>query len=375
MHHTIMNIPFVDLSDQYKLIKKEIDIAIKDVIKKTAFVGGENNEFVARFEKEFASYIGVPYCVTCGNGTDSLEILLAAFGIGKGDEVIAPSHTWISTAEAVNNVGATPVFIDTLPEYFTINPKLIEAKVTKKTKAIIPVHLYGLPAEMDEIMKIAKKHNLTVIEDCAQAHGAVYKGKKVGTIGHAGSFSFYPGKNLGAYGDAGCIVTNNKAIALACRMIGNHGQLVKHEHKRIGRNSRLDGLQAAVLSVKLRYLDTWNALRQKHADLYNSLLKDISGITVPSKPSYSTHVFHVYAIRTKKRDALKAYLAKKGIGTSIHYPQTLPSLSFYRDKKHRYPVSESYVSDLLSLPMYAELTMRQIRYIVEAIRSANRKSR
>jgi len=362
-----MNIPFVDLSIQYKNIKNEIDISIRDVIRKTAFVGGDNNGFVARFEKEFASYIGVPYCVTCGNGTDSLEILLTAFSIGAGDEVIVPSHTWISTAEAVNNVGAQPIFIDTLPGFYTIDPSKIEAKITKRTKAIIPVHLYGLPAEMDEIMQVAKKHNLMVIEDCAQAHGATYRGKKVGTIGHAGSFSFYPSKNLGAYGDAGCIVTKNKQLALQCRMIGNHGQLTKYEHKRLGRNSRLDGLQAAILSVKLKYLDQWNVLRKQHADFYTSLLKDIPGIIFPSKPKYSTHVYHVYAIQTKKRDGLKAHLKEKGIETSIHYPEILPSVFFYRDKRNHYPVSESYVPNLLSLPMYAELTEKEIRYVARVI--------
>ena len=273
--------------------------------------------FLKRFEEEFSRAHQVKFGITVNSGTSALCLAVACLKETErwreGDEILVPAVTFIATSNVLIEQGLKPVFVDVDPRTYNIDPSKIEAKITKRTKAIIPVHLYGLPAEMDEIMQVAKKHNLMVIEDCAQAHGATYRGKKVGTIGHAGSFSFYPGKNLGAYGDAGCIVTKNKIIAEQCRMIGNHGQLTKYEHKRLGRNSRLDGLQAAILSAKLKHLDRWNALRRKHAELYTSLLKTIPEIATPACPSYSSHVYHVYAIQTKKRDSLKAYLKEKGI--------------------------------------------------------------
>lgn len=358
-------IHFVDLKAQYLTIKNEMDTAMKQVMDETAFVGGK---YVSQFEQEFANYIGTKHCIGCANGTDTMEIILQAYGIGRGDEVIVPAHTWVSTAEVVANVGATPIFVDTLEKYFTIDPTKIEAKISSKTKAIIPVHLCGLPAEMDEIMDIAQKHNLVVIEDCAQAHGAEYKGKRVGTIGHAGSFSFYPGKNLGAYGDGGGITTNDDAIAEKCRIIGNHGQKAKHEHLVVGRNSRLDGLQAAVLSVKLKYLDQWNASRAKNADVYNSLLKG-NLIATPSTPEYSKHVFHLYMIRVNDRDSLMKKLAENQVFTGIHYPHVLPSMPAFFEENHQenYPVSSEYCQQIVSLPMFAELTQEQIEKVCELV--------
>ncbi len=365
-----MNIPLVDLKKQYFVIKPEIDSAIKAVIRDTAFIGGANNKYVNKFENEFAKYLGVKNCVSCANGTDSLEILLRAFGIGKGDEVIVPALTWISTAEAVSSVGAKPVFADILPDYYTIDPKKIKEKISDKTKAIIPVHLYGLPAEMNEIMIIAKKYKLIVIEDCAQAHGAEYKGKKVGTIGDAGSFSFYPGKNLGAYGDAGCMVANDENIAKKVRMIANHGQLKKHEHLVEGRNSRMDGIQAAILNVKLSYLNKWVKARIQNAQIYNKYFKSIN-IKIPAAPKYSKHAFHLYVVQVDNRDKAQLFLKNSGIDSGIHYPTPLPFLKVYNKNNYQpmdFPVAYEITKKILSLPMFPELTEKQISYIVKIVR-------
>lgn len=364
-----MNVPFVDLKSQYLGIKDEIDKAIADVIAATAFVGGSGNMFVTDFEKSFAQYVGVTHCISCANGTDSLEILLKAYGVADDDEVIVPALTWISTSEAVTNVGAKPVFVDILQDYYTINVNKIEEKITSRTKAIIPVHLYGLPAEMDEINSLAKKHKLVVIEDCAQAHGAEYKGKKVGTIGDAASFSFYPGKNLGAYGDAGAMLTNSFEIAERVRMIANHGQLKKHQHKIEGRNSRLDGIHAAVLSVKLKYLDDWNLKRRQHADFYKEQLMS-KNIKFQQAPEYSKHVYHIFSIALDHRNELIDTLKSKHIDTAIHYPAALPFLEAY--KHHDYyikdfPVVAELTSRIISLPMYPELNARAIEYVCDRI--------
>jgi dTDP-4-amino-4,6-dideoxygalactose transaminase len=358
-------IPFVDLKSQYRNIKTEIDAAVQQVITETAFIGGK---YADKFEEEFAAYIGSKYCIACANGTDSLEILLKAFGIGPDDEVIVPSHTWISTAEAVSNIGATPVFVDTDQRYYTIDVNKIESKITKKTKAIIPVHLCGLPADMDTIMKIASKYKLTVIEDCAQAHGATYKGKKLGTIGHAASFSFYPGKNLGAYGDAGAMLTNDVGIAEKTRIISNHGQSGKHNHMVAGRNSRMDGINAAVLSVKLKYLDAWNKERNVKAALYNELLNG-SGIVKPVAPSYGTHVYHLYVIQVNNRDEIQKALKAEQVDSAIHYPNILPATQAYHESDHRtiYPVSYQYSGKIISLPIYAELSEEQVKSVSEIV--------
>lgn len=359
-----MKIPFVDLYAQYKSIQTEIDAAIANVIKHTSFIGGEP---VQQFEKDFAAFTGIEHVIGCANGTDSIEILLQCFGIGAGDEVIVPAASWISTSEAVTAVGALPVFVDIEEEYFTINPDLIEAAITEKTKAIIPVHLYGHPANIPAIMSIAKKHNLIVIEDCAQSHAASIDGKMTGTFGHAASFSFYPGKNLGAYGDAGCMATNDTAIATKARMIANHGQQGKHNHLMEGRNSRLDGLHAAVLSAKLPYINRWTNVRIKNASVYNDLLK---GVSLPVTKQNYKHVFHLYVIRTNERELVQKKLKDAGIDTAIHYPTALPFLTCYEQrgfKSYDFPVAFGYQTQILSLPMYAELTEEQIHYVAGII--------
>lgn len=367
-----MKIPFVDLRAQYESIKPEIDAAIASVIADSAFVGGYENSYVRRFEEAFSGYLNAKHCVGCANGTDSIEILLKAMDIGPGDEVIVPAHSWISTSEAVSAVGARLVFVDTHPTYYTLDAKLIEARITPRTKAIIPVHLYGLPAEMDEILAVARKHRLRVLEDCAQAHGAEYKGAKVGTLGDAASFSFFPGKNLGAYGDAGCMVTNDPELARRARMIANHGQLEKHNHIVEGRNSRLDGLQAAVLGVKLKYLPQWTSLRQKHAERYSGLLAPLA-VTAPAAPAYSRHVYHLYVVQVPDREAVQGALAAAGVSTGVHYPKALPFLAAYAGHGHRptdFPVAARHMDRVLSLPMYPELTPEQIEAVVSVIAAA-----
>jgi dTDP-4-amino-4,6-dideoxygalactose transaminase len=362
-----MQIPFVDLKVQYLSIKPDIDRAIQDVVAGSTFVGGEP---VEQFEKSFADFVGVKHCIGCGNGTDSIEILLKAFGIGLGDEVIVPAISWISTSETVSSIGAKPVFVDIEEDYYTINPALIEAKITKKTKAIMPVHLYGQPANMPAIMEIAKKYNLVVIEDVAQAHGAKINGQQVGTFGDAASFSFYPSKNLGAYGDAGGMTTNNDQIAATARRIANHGQLQKHDHPIEGRNSRLDTLQAAILSVKLPYLKQWTHHRNRNGLLYNQLLATVEGVITPKIRENAYHVFHLYVIRTKDRATLQQHLQTNGIQTAIHYPTALPFLPCYAHKGYSakdFPVAYQYQKEILSLPMYAELSTAQIKEIVKIL--------
>ena len=366
-----MKIPFVDLKAQYNSIKPEIDAAIASVIADTAFIGGSSNKYVTTFEKQFADFLGVKHVIGCANGTDSIEILLEAYNIKSGDEVIVPALSWISTSEAVGRVGAKPVFIDICEDTLLMNTELIEAKINAKTKAIIPVHLYGNAVNMEAIMELAAKHNLIVIEDCAQAHEANYKGKLVGTFGHASSFSFYPGKNLGAYGDAGCITTNSDNIAATCRMIANHGQPEKHNHVIEGRNSRLDGIHAAILSVKLKYLSNWNNLRIEHAKHLNSLL-DNTKFICPVVNKNAKHVFHLYVIQHLRRDELKKYLTEKQIETAIHYPCALPFLKAYSKWGYQpsdFPVAHHATQKILSLPMYPELTSEQINYLAETLNS------
>jgi len=361
-------IPLVDLKIQYQTIKTKIDMAIANVIEDSAFIGGK---YVQAFEEAFKSYVGVSYCIGCANGTDALEISLKALGIGSGDEVIVPAHTWISTAESVTTIGAKPIFVDTISNLYTINVNHIEAKITPKTRAIIPVHLYGLPADIDVIMEIAKKHNLKVIEDCAQAHGSKYKGQNVGTFGDAATFSFFPGKNLGAYGDAGAIVTNNEDIATLARMIANHGRLDKYDHYLEGRNSRLDGLQAAILSVKLPYLNTWTELRRQHAEIYNQYLGS-SSLVIPKEPEYAYHVYHLYVIQTENRTEVQQRLKLSNILTGIHYPIALPMLKAYQyigASDVDFPISISNSHKILSLPMYPELTKEQIEFICSVLLS------
>lgn len=363
----IMKIPFVDLKTQYQKIRPEIDYCIKSVIEESAFIGGK---YVEAFEKAYAIKYGVKHCVSVANGTDAIYITLKALGIGPGDEVITTASSWISTSQTITQAGAKVVFVDIEPDYHTIDVSKIAQKITPRTKAVIPVHLYGQPAEMDAIKEICDKNKLYLIEDCAQAHFALYKGKKVGTFGIAGTFSFYPAKNLGAYGDGGAIITNNYELALKIRMFANYGGLKKHQHELEGVNSRLDGLQAAILSVKLRYIDEWNKKRYENAFLYNSYLKNISGVIIPKIRPNASHIFHLYVIRTKKRDDMQKRLNAREIETGIHYPVALPFLPAYRylnHKKEDFPVSHQYQGEILSLPMFPELSKTQIEYVAGSI--------
>lgn len=359
-------IPFVDLKAQYESIRSEIDEAIQTVINQTAFIGGS---YAAKFEKEFAAFLGMNYCIACANGTDSLEILLQAMGVGVGDEVLVPAISWISTSEAVSSLGAKPIFVDVDPVYYTIDVNQIEAKITTKTKAIIPVHLYGQPVDMVRLMEIAQKHNLRVLEDCAQAHGAEFNGQKIGTFGDCASFSFYPGKNLGAYGDSGGMITNDPEIERVARMIANHGQQGKHNHVMEGRNSRMDGIQAAILSVKLKYLNEWTDARIANAKIYDSLLEG-KDLIIPKVEAVGKHVFHLYVIRSKNRDALMAKLKAADIGVAIHYPTALPFLNCYKGMGHQpadFPVAYEVTKEILSLPMFAELDETMIQEVCKSI--------
>lgn len=363
-----MQVPFLDLKTQYLSIKPEIDEAIQKVLDNTAFAGGP---FVAKFEEEFAEFCHAEHCVGVGSGTDALWLALLALGVGQGDEVITVPDTFIATAEAITYCGATPVFVDVEESTNNMNPALIEAAITPKTKAIIPVHLFGQPANMDPILEIAKKNKLFVIEDACQAHGALYKGRQAGTMGDAGCFSFYPGKNLGAYGEAGAIVTNNTDLANMIRMIRDHGQVRKYYHGCIGWNARMDGFQGAVLSVKLKYLPTWNETRRNNAKLYNSLLNSSNDVVLPREMDYARHVYHIYAIRVKNRETLIAKLAERGINSGIHYPVPVHLQAAYGSlgfKEGSFPVAETCASEFVSLPMFPELTKEQIEYTVRAIK-------
>lgn len=363
-----MVVPFVDLGAQYLSIKAEIDAAVERVLANSSFIGGDE---VAEFEQAFAAYQQSGYCISCANGTDAIEISLEALGIGAGDEVIVPSYTWFSTASAVSRMGATPVFVDVDPDYYTIDVSLIEEKITRSTKAIIPVHFYGLPANMFDIMAIAKSHGLKVIEDCAQAHGAEINEQRVGTFGDLAIFSFFPSKNLGAYGDGGCIVTQSEDAADKCRQIARLGQSGKHNHISIGRNSRLDSLQAAILNVKLSHLDSWTESRRNNAVYYRDLLADVD-IILPSEPEHFKHVYHVFMIQVNDRDNLVSDLNKSGIQTQLHYPLPLTSTPVYHSKDD-YPVSNAMASMMISLPMFAELKKDQIEFVAESIRSYIRR--
>jgi dTDP-4-amino-4,6-dideoxygalactose transaminase len=322
-----MKVPFVDLKKQYFSIKEEIDHAIQDVLNETAFIGGKH---VEKFEKDFASIYGVKHCISVANGTDSLFIIMKILGIGKGDEVITVANSWISSSETITLTGAHPVFVDIDENYSTIDENQIEKYINERTKAIMPVHLQGQVCEMDKIMQIAEKYNLHVIEDCAQSHFSEYKGRRAGTFGLAGSFSFYPGKNLGAYGDAGCIITNNDEVALLCKMFARHGALEKHKHLVEGINSRLDGIQAAILNVKLSYILNWTQKRIDIATKYLDILKNCKDVTLPIVRPDSKHTFHLFVIRHEKRDELIRYLKECGIETAIHYPNILPNLEPYK---------------------------------------------
>jgi dTDP-4-amino-4,6-dideoxygalactose transaminase len=368
-------VPFADLHAQYLSIKAEIDAAIAEVIRTSAFIRGP---FVEKFEQEFAAAVDRKYCVSCANGTDSLYIAMRALGVKPGDEVIAPAHTWIATTETITQAGGKVVFCDTDATTYTIDPAQIEAKITSRTVGIIPVHLYGQPADMDAIMAIAARHKLWVLEDCAQAHLAKYQGRSVGTFGAVASFSFYPGKNLGAMGDAGALVTNDAALAQRMAMFARHGGLTKGEHQIEGINSRLDGLQAAILSVKLRHLRAWTARRQQVAAEYGRLLRDIPGVSLPEVASGREHVYHLYVIRRELREQLVRHLAQRKIQTVVNYPVAVPFLPAYGYLGHQpedFPVAHRNQSRVLSLPMFAEITHQQIAAVADAIASFVPESR
>jgi len=378
-----MNIPFLDLKTQYLSIKDEIQVALNKVLDQTAFAGGP---FVAQFEKEFADFCKVEHCVGVGSGTDALWLALLALGVGPGDEVITVPDTFIATAEAITYCGATPVFVDVDESSYNMDPIKLERYLAARTlgpeprrmpKAIIPVHLFGQTADMDPILEVAKKYGLAVVEDACQAHGALYKGKSAGSIGAAGCFSFYPGKNLGAYGEAGAVVTNNGELAAKMRMIRDHGQEKKYYHGCVGWNARMDGIQGAVLSVKLKYLPAWNEARRKNAALYNKLLSGSDGVITPIELSYAKHVYHIYAIRTKNRDELIAKLGEKGVNCGIHYPVPVHLQNAYASlglKAGSFPVAEKVASEFVSLPMFAELTEEQIRYTADMVKTLVEKS-
>ena len=361
-----MGIPFVDLKAQYLSIKQEIDSAVQSVLSDTAFVGGK---YVEAFEKAFATKYGVKHCISCANGTDAIYISLKAAGIGPGHEVITAANTFIATSEAITQTGARPVFVD-IDECYHLDPSKIEKKITKKTKAVIPVHLYGQPAAIDRIKAICDRHGLIMIEDCAQSHFAHFNGQKTGTFGLAGTFSFYPGKNLGAYGDGGAIITDDDEFARRARLFANHGSVKKYIHEIEGINSRLDGLQAAILSVKLKYIEDWNKARHEHGLKYNELLSNIPEVKCPLIRPDSSHIFHIYCIRVRERERLIEHLKSRGISTNIHYPIALPFLPAYSYLKHKpedFPVAHEYQRQILSLPMYPELTDKEIELISESI--------
>lgn len=351
-------IRFFHLSKQYKKIKPNIDQAIQRVLENGCYILGDEAKI---FEKEFSNYVGTRYGISLNSGSDALFLAIKALNIGAGDEIITASHTFISTVDAILRNAARPIFVDIDSDTYCIDISKIEKKITDKTRAILPVHLYGHPANMEPIMEIAAKHNLLVIEDACQAHGAEYKGKKVGGIGHVGCFSFYPSKNLGAYGDGGMIVTNNEEIAEKLKMMRNYGQSKKYYHDFVGINSRLDEIQAAILRVKLTYLDEWNEMRRQIAKRYNNCLKN-SKIVVPIEANYARHVYHLYVIRYKNRDKLRQYLLSNGVQTQIHYPIPVHRQKAYLDLGYKdyLPITETICDEIISLPLYPEIENYEI---------------
>ena len=358
-----MKVNFVDLKAQYKTIKPEVDQAIAGVVESCAFVNSRS------FEADFSAYIGTDHCIGCGNGTDALFMAMQALGLGRGDEVITAANTFIATAEGISWTGATPVFVDCDPVTYNIDPAKIEAAITDRTKAIVPVHLYGQPVDMDPILDIAARHNLTVIEDAAQAHGATYKGKKIGTFGKVACFSFYPGKNLGAYGDAGAICTDDEELATRLRKLSDHGSNVKYQHDFEGVNSRLDGIQGAVLSVKLRHLDQWTDRRIEVARRYSEGLKDVC--VTPSIVGDVRHVFHLFVIQVNNRDELMNHLQEQDIASGIHYPVPLPATPAYAHlgyQAEQFPVAYGIAGKIVSLPMHGDLTDDDVDLVIKEVK-------
>ena len=361
-----MKVPFIDLRTQHNALKAELDQAFTRVMERADFALGED---VVRFEDEFAEYCGTQSAIGVDCGLSALELSLRAFEIGPGDEVIIPAHTFIATAAAVSFTGATPVFVDVEQSTQNIDVSQIEGAITQRTKAIIPVHLFGLPAEMESILSLARIYGLVIIEDACQAHGAQYEGKRVGSLGHAAAFSFYPTKNLGGCGDAGIVVTNDPSVTDKVRAMRNCGQRTKYLHELPPFNHRMDTIQAALLRVKLRHLDEWLERRRAHAGLYSRLLEG-NGVITPVQASNSTHVFHLYVVRTPNRNALQVYLREHDIGTMVHYPIPIHLQPFYTENGSRqgqYPVSEKLCSEVLSLPLFPEMTTEQVQYVAETV--------
>lgn len=368
MSHSVQTVvPFVDLKAQYQTIRDEVRSEVDNVFESTQFILGDA---VEKFERDFAAYLGAKHVVGVGSGLDALRLALEAAGVGAGDEVIIPANTFIATALGVSATGAKPVLVDCREDTYQIDPELIEQAITPRTKVIMPVHLYGQSADIAAIIEIARNHKLEIIEDAAQAHGTRFLGQRCGTFGLAGCFSFYPGKNLGAYGDGGAIATNDDDFARKLNSLRNYGQKQKYVHVEKGTNSRLDTVQAAILNVKLRHLDDWNAARRAHAAMYSDSLGD--QFIVPALDPRSEHIFHLYVVRTRNRDELQKHLGSVGIQTGIHYPIPIHLQEAYHDLglgKGSFPVTEKLADEIVSLPMYAELTHQQTEVVLEALSS------
>ena len=364
-----MKVPFLDLHAHHQPLREEFLTAIGEVLDRGAFAGGP---YVAKFEQEFAAFCGSRYAVGVGNGTDALWLSLLALGVGPGDEVITVSSTFMATAEAISFCGARPVFVDIDEQTYTMDPAKIEGAITPRTKAIIPVHLFGQMADMDPILEIARRHRLPVVEDACQAHGAEYQGRKAGTLGVAGCFSFYPGKNLGAFGEGGAVTTESEELRSRIQILREHGQPKKYFHSVIGWNARMDGIQGAVLSVKLKHLARNNAARHVRAEQYDKLLVNVPGVLTPKEAPQRRHVYHIYAVRVKQRDPLLQALGERGIGCGIHYPVPVHLQEAYRFLGYAagsLPVSERCANEFLSLPMFPELTAEQVESVVTELRS------
>jgi dTDP-4-amino-4,6-dideoxygalactose transaminase len=365
---TETRVPFIDLQAHHSPLRAELDRAIAEVIDSGAFAGGS---FVEKFETEFASYCGCDHAIGVGSGTDALWLALLASDIGVGDEVITVPNTFMATAEAITYCGARPVFVDVDPYTYTMNPAALDAALTSRTKAIIPVHLFGQPADMSPILDFARNRRLLVIEDAAQAHGARYNGRIAGTMGDAGCFSFYPGKNLGAFGEAGMVTTNDPELAERIRILRDHGQDRKYHHTSIGWNCRMDGIQAAVLGVKLMHLDQGNSLRRSRASEYDEAFADIEDVVTPFVASYAEHVYHIYAVRMEDRAQVLWLLGKKGIQFGVHYPVPIHLQKAYRSLGYStgsFPVAEKIAGELISLPMFPELTEQQLNIVAVAVK-------
>jgi dTDP-4-amino-4,6-dideoxygalactose transaminase len=363
-----MTIPFVNLAMQYTVIREEVDRAVREVMSECNYVLGPQ---VEKFEKAFARFVGCEHAIGVSNGLDAIRLALMALDLGSEDEVILPANTYIATAFAVSAAGARPVLVDCDPETYNIDTSLVEATITTRTKAIIPVHLTGQSANMDPLLEAANQHGLHVVEDAAQAHGALYKSRSCGSIGTVGCFSFYPGKNLGAYGDGGMVTTNDPELAARMRRLRNYGQQAKYHHTEKGLNARLDTLQAAVLTVKLRYLPRWNEARAAHAEKYRELLKGVGDLVFQQKAPYSTHVYHLFIVETERRAALQEHLKAAGIQTGIHYPIPIHLQQAYTDlgySKGDFPQAERLAERMLSLPMFPELSLQQIERVVDEIK-------